>query len=106
MALAVLLGSATASGGLKGVQNSVAGKMTMEGVPAVIGTLRNIHVRVALLFTQRFYSALLEDGDVERALGEARKALAREKWDWSAFALFSNTTSPSRLPLSSIVLAP
>jgi CHAT domain-containing protein len=99
--LAVLLGAATGSGGEKGVQNSVAGRLVVEGVPAVIGTLRVVTVRSALLFSQRFYSSLLEDGDVERAMGQARQALAREKWDWSAFALFSNTTSVSRLPFYS-----
>jgi hypothetical protein len=99
--LAVLLGAATGSGGEKGVQNSVAGKLVVEGVPVVIGTLRVVTTRAALLFSQRFYSSLLEGGDIEVAMSEARKALAREKWDWSAFALFSNVTSVTRLPLRS-----
>jgi CHAT domain len=99
--LAVLLGAETGSGREKGVQNSVAGRLVIAGVPAVIGTLRVITIQSALLFSQRFYSALLEDGDVERALTEARKALAREKWDWSAFALFSNAAAIPRLPFRS-----
>jgi hypothetical protein len=97
--LAVLLGAETGSGREKGVQNSVAGRLILAGVPAVIGTLRPVTVHSALLFSRRFYSALFEDGDVERALAEARKALAREKWDWAAYGLFSSETAVTRLPL-------
>jgi len=98
LGLAVLLGAETGSGRDVGVQNSVAGRLAISGIPAVIGTLRQIRVESALLFSQRFYSALLETGDVERALAEARKALARERWDWSAYALFSSVTRIDRLP--------
>ncbi|HEX8273680.1 MAG TPA: P-loop NTPase fold protein [Longimicrobiaceae bacterium] len=70
---------------------SVAGSLVTAGVPAVIATLRDITDQAGLLFTREWYRAFTEGYPLEAALAEARKRLSVERWDWSAFALFSST---------------
>jgi hypothetical protein len=69
----------------------VAGSLVNAGVPAVIATLREITDDAGLLFTREFYRAFAEGYPLEAALAEARKRLSVERWDWSAYALFSST---------------
>jgi hypothetical protein len=70
----------------------VAGSLVHAGVPAVIATLRAIPDEAGLAFTSELYRAFAEGYTLEAALAEARKRLSVEGWDWSAYALFANTT--------------
>jgi hypothetical protein len=53
--------------------------------------MRQIEDTTGLLFTREWYRAFAEGYPLEAAVAEARKRLSVERWDWSAFALFSST---------------
>jgi hypothetical protein len=73
------------------VFSGVAGSLVGAGIPAVVATMRAIDDRAALLFAREFYRSLVDGFALEAALIEARKALSVEKWDWSAYALFTSS---------------
>lgn len=89
VALAVLSGCDTGRTGTSDSTTSVAGALNHAGVPMVIGTTRGILDDAGLVFARDFYRALIDGYTVEASLIEARKAQSVEKWDWSAFALFT-----------------
>lgn len=70
---------------------SVAGSLVTAGVPAVIAGLDLIADEAGMLFTREWYRAFAEGYPLEPALAEARKRLSVDRWDWSAFTLFSST---------------
>jgi len=88
--LAVLNACDTATGAVNDAITGVAGALINSGLPAVIATLRPISDNAALLFTREFYRAFVEGCQLETALTEARKILSAEKFDWSAYALFTS----------------
>jgi CHAT domain-containing protein len=88
--LAVLNACDTATGVINDAITGVAGALVNSGLPAVIATLRPIADAAALLFTREFYRAFVEGCPLEVALTEARKILSAEKWDWTAYALFTS----------------
>ena len=90
VSLAVLMGADTGSGLEVGLQNSFAGRLVMRGVPAAIGVVRLVSKSSALIFIRSFFPQLFRKGDMEAALAEARRTLAEQGEDWSAYALFSS----------------
>ena len=97
--LAVLSGCETGRSSELDIGSSVAGALVHAGLPCVIATMREIADQAALLFTRVFYGTLMDGHSVETALIEARKAQSVERWDWSAFALFSNGANLDALRL-------
>lgn len=87
--LAVLNACDTGTSPLNDAISGLAGALLAGGLPAVIGTLRQVTDEAALVFTREFYRSLTAGYPVEAAIIEARKALNIEGWDWSVYALFS-----------------
>jgi hypothetical protein len=92
VSIAVLNSCDTGTSAYNDAITGVAGSLVHAGVPAVIATLRAIPDEAGLSFTSELYRAFGEGYTLEAALAEARKRLSMEGWDWSAYALFANTT--------------
>jgi len=97
VSLAILLGSETAGSTGIGLQNSLAGRLVIRGIPIVIGSVRQIPKTSALMFTRVFFPTLFRTGSVESALADVRSAVGQQGWDWAAYALFSSVSSIENL---------
>jgi hypothetical protein len=72
-----------------GALTGVAEAIVSAGVPAAIAAMHEVADEAALIFTREFYRAMVDGETLETALVEARQALSLERWNWSAYALFS-----------------
>ena len=72
--------------------SGVAQNLVKTGTPAVIATMRAISDQTALMFTREFYRSFVDGFPVEPSVIEARKSLAVNQADWSAYALFAGTS--------------
>lgn len=88
-----------------GFDASFASHLVINGVPMVIGTTTPVASDAVLVFARDFYRALAEGRSIEAALIDARQSQSKERWDWSAFALFANDPSQVEL-LSNTVRQP
>jgi hypothetical protein len=57
-------------------------------VPAVVAMTERVTMVTARLFADQFYRRLLDHGEIDLALNEARASI-RDRWDWSVPVLFS-----------------
>ena len=83
------------------VTSGFAGGVLDTGIHAMLTPLRKVPDNATLTFTGRFYSQLAGGATVERAVIEARRALAEVNEDWPAFALYSRTRDLQNLRLVS-----
>jgi CHAT domain-containing protein len=97
VSLAVLNGCDTGVSSTNDAVSSVAGALVQAGVPAVVATMRDVTDEAASRFTREFYRSFVSGFTVEGCMGEARKALSLDNWDWSAYALFVGTADLNRL---------
>src|SRR5262249_36051226 len=97
--VAVLNGCDTGTSSVNDGLSGVAGAIINAGVPAAIATMRAIPDEAALLFTRELYRAMLDSDTLEAAVVEARKALSLQRWNWSAYSLFSGRTDLNALRL-------
>lgn len=58
------------------VTDSVAGALVHRGVPACVSMQFEVTDRAALPFADHFYRGIVEHGDVDRAVAEARRAIS------------------------------
>jgi hypothetical protein len=58
------------------------------GVQAAVAMTDKVGVELAHAFTRQFYARLLNHGQIDLAMNEAR-ALVQDKWDWGVPVLFS-----------------
>lgn len=72
------------------------------GVTAVVAMSEQVTVATAMTFTEQFYIRLLQHGQVDLAINEAR-ALVQHRWDWSVPVLFSRLPDNQLLALSEVV---
>jgi hypothetical protein len=72
------------------------------GVTAVVAMSEQVTVATAMTFTEQFYSRLLQHGQVDLAVNEAR-ALVQDRWDWSVPVLFSRLPDNQLLSLPGVV---
>ncbi|MEP7339138.1 MAG: P-loop NTPase fold protein [Acidobacteriota bacterium] len=79
--------------------SGVAQALVRKGIPITIATMRAIFDPAAVKFTSEFYRSLVDGYTVEGSLIEARLALSVKKWDWPAYAIFSNTLELDALRL-------
>lgn len=92
--LAFLNGCQTAWPNPTDTWRSAAQTLVLRGIPAVIGTTRDLADTTALRFAGEFYKSMGDGLSVEPALVEARKALSVKGWDWSMYAMYANTQFP------------
>jgi KAP family P-loop domain/CHAT domain len=92
--LAVLNGCETGWPDFTGMANGVSQTLVRLGVPAVIGTTREVGDTTALRFAGEFYKGMGDGLAAEPALVEARKAISVKGWDWSMYAMYANTDFP------------
>lgn len=92
ISLAVLNACETGTTGNQKTLTGVAGTLVDNGIPAAVATMRNVLDPAAFTFTREFYRSFVDGYTLEASVIEARKALSIEKWDWTAYALFSRTT--------------
>ena len=97
VSLAVLNGCDTGVSSTNDAVSSVAGALIKAGVPVVVATMREIADEAAARFTREFYRALIGGFTIEGCMGEARKALSFDNWDWSAYSLFVGSADLDRL---------
>jgi hypothetical protein len=97
VSLAVLNGCDTGVSSTNDAVSSVAGALVKVGVPAVVATMREVMDEAATRFSREFYRAFVSGFTVEACLGEARKALSLDNWDWSAYALFVGSSDLNKL---------
>lgn len=90
--LAVLNACDTGATGQQNVNTGIAGTLVNDGIPAAVATMSAVLDSQALMFTREFYQAFTDGYTLEASIIEARKAISIEKWNWAAYALFSNTT--------------
>jgi hypothetical protein len=100
VSLAVLNGCDTGVSSTNDAVSSVAGALVKAGVPAVVATMREVVDEAATRFTREFYRSFTSGFTVEGCMGEARKALNLDNWDWSAYALFVGSSDLDRLRVS------
>jgi hypothetical protein len=100
VALALLNGCDTGVSSTNDALSSVAGALVKAGVPAVIATMREVMDEAAARFSREFYRSFIAGFTVEASIGEARKALNLDNWDWSSYALFVGSADLSRLRVS------
>jgi CHAT domain-containing protein len=106
VSLAVLNGCDTGVSSTNDAVSSVAGALVKAGVPAVVATMREVMDEAATRFTREFYRSFLAGFTVEGCMGEARKALSLDNWDWSAYALFVGSADLNRLRVSGPARSP
>jgi CHAT domain-containing protein len=100
VSLAVLNGCDTGVSSTNDAVSSVAGALIKAGVPAVVATVRVVMDEAATRFSREFYRSFVAGFTVEGCMGEARKALSFDNWDWSAYALFVGTADLNKLRVS------
>jgi hypothetical protein len=100
VSLAVLNGCDTGVSSTNDAVSSVAGALVKAGVPAVVATLREVMDEAATRFSREFYRSFVAGFTVEGCMGEARKALSLDNWDWSAYALFVGSADLNKLRVS------
>ena len=106
VSLAVLNGCDTGVSSTNDGVSSVAGALVKAGVPAVVATMRDVMDEAASRFTREFYRSFVSGFTVEGCLGEARKALSLDNWDWSAYALFVGTADLNKLRVAGPARSP
>jgi CHAT domain len=106
VSLAVLNGCDTGVSSTNDAVSSVAGALVKAGVPAVVATMRDVMDEAASRFTREFYRSFVSGFTVEGCMGEARKALSLDNWDWSAYALFVGTADLNRLRVAGPARSP
>jgi hypothetical protein len=70
-------------------------RLVRRGIPAVVAMRRAIEVETAARFTERFYARLVDSGQIDVAVNEARTHLylrSPEGGDWAVPALFMRLT--------------
>jgi hypothetical protein len=85
----------------------LAPKLVQAGVPAVIAMQQEVEVLLAHAVAKKFYQRLLESGEVDRALSEARETVYRpETKQWAVPVLYLRlrdgrlfTTDPVRVAI-------
>lgn len=92
--LAVLNGCATGSTETSDLAGGVAQVLVRRGVPAAIATTRIVLDDSAVRFAREFYRALVDGYEIERAMVDARNALAVKDWDWSAYVMYASQKYP------------
>lgn len=97
---AIILNGCSTGDFNKDITTSLAGSLVSANVPIVIGTTRSVSDVSALLFAREFYLAFADGYSIEGSLIEARKRLNIEQFDWSLYALFSNTLEIDSLKLA------
>jgi hypothetical protein len=100
VSVAVLNGCDTGVSSTNDTVSSVAGALIKAGVPAVVATMREVMDEAATRFTREFYRSFLAGFTIEGSMGEARKALSLDNWDWSAYALFVGSADLNKLRVS------
>lgn len=86
--LAVLLSCQSAGRGAEEVAVALGPRLVAAGVPAVVAMQGNLSVETAATFAPALFRALRADGQIDRAVTEARAAV-RDRPDWWAPVLFS-----------------
>lgn len=74
------------------------------GVTTVVAMSEQVTVATAMTFTEQFYIRLLQHGQVDLAINEAR-ALVQDRWDWSVPVLFSRLPDNQLLALSEAAMS-
>jgi hypothetical protein len=100
VSLALLNGCDTGVSSTNEALSSVAGALVKAGVPAVVATMREVMDEAATRFSREFYRSFVAGFTVEGCMGEARKTLNLDNWDWSSYALFVGSADLSKLRVS------
>jgi len=88
----VFLNRPEAIRGEVGPNVDLANSLVEAGVPAVVTPLHVVVDQASLLFTREFYRSLADGHPLEGCLNSARNRLNQENLDWTAFALFANSS--------------
>lgn len=69
--------------------------LIQKGVQAVLAVQAPIRAERLRLFVERFYAGLLQNGNIDQAVADARVAIYKsDEWDWSFPVLFVRTFEP------------
>jgi CHAT domain-containing protein len=92
--LAVLNGCETGVNPTTGLATyGICQTIIRQGVPVVIATTRTVLDSSAMQFTREFYRALMDGYPLDACISEARKGIRMQRWDWSAWAMYTSDSA-------------